>query len=219
MTLLYHSNIDTKDLILSEFQLGSKTNHADSLAFSTPNQITIPSPQAPITPLSHESLVSQHHSRSASVPTVPHTMHPAHFSHIESHTQPVVASNRMQQRPDLSHSTHSTNKILVENQSMHLTNNYHSPMEHFDQQSYGNHYSSTGVIHSTLNSQLNTEHNDVNYDNGFYDDNINHETLQHLYQMNCYEENEYEIHLPSDFYSKCMANYGIEENYNVLCNG
>lgn len=152
---------------MSEVQLGTKSSCSDSLTASVSNQTAIPSPQAAITPLSHDSMVNHHHhsARSASVPTV--RMHPPHFQHIDLQTPPA--------KVQVSHSSHS-NKIPAENQSMHLThtNNYHSPMEHFEaqqqqQQSYGNHYNTTGVIHSTaLNGQTNAEYNDANYYNGFY---------------------------------------------------
>lgn len=154
---------------MSEVQLGTKSSCSDSLtATAASNQTAIPSPQAAIAPLSHDSIVNHHHhsARSASVPTV--RMHPSHFQHIDLQTQPAIAA-----KIQVSHSSHS-NKIPAENQSMHLphANNYHSPMEHFEpqqQQSYGNHYSSTGVIHSTsLNSQANAEYNDANYYNSFY---------------------------------------------------
>lgn len=165
--------------MLSEVQMGTKVTSADSLAAtaSASNQIAIPSPQsnshAAITPLSHEPLVGHHHARSASVPTVPHIVHPqSNFQHIESHSQTAAVAGRMLHRPELNHSTPHSNKIPVENPSMHqLTNNYVSSMDgHFDQQSYGNHYNSAGVIHSTaLNSQSNAEYNDANYyANSFY---------------------------------------------------
>lgn len=160
------SNKEVRDLLLSEVQLGSKTSCTDSLTVTASNHTAaIPSPQAAITPLSHDSMVNHHHhnARSASVPTV--RMHPSHFQHIDLPARPAISAKIR---------THS-NEIPAENQSMHLphANNYHPPMEHFEQQqqqqSYGNHYNSTGVIHSTsLNSQTNAEYNDANYYNSFY---------------------------------------------------
>lgn len=172
-SLSMRSNKEVRDLLLSEVQLGTKTSCSDSLtATAASNQTAIPSPQAAITPLSHDSIVNHHHhsARSASVPTV--RMHPTHFQHVDLPAQPAVAA-----KIHVNHSSHSS-KIPAENQSMHLphANNYHSPMEHFEpqpqqqQQSYGNHYNSTGVIiHSTsLNGQTNAEYNDTNYYNSFY---------------------------------------------------
>lgn len=160
--------------------MGTKMTNADTLS-STPvgssNQTAIPSPQsnslAAITPLSHESMVGQH-ARSASVPNVrPFCALPrpeSHFQHIES-PQPAIAGKicrRPQHEPELNHSAQPNNNL----QSMqhHPNNQYHTSMDgHFDQQqSYGNQYNSSGVIHSTLNSQPNAEYNDPNYYNSFY---------------------------------------------------
>lgn len=150
--------------------MGSKPNSgADTLgSTSAVSQTAIPTspPSSAIAPLSHEPLTTNHHhARSASVPTAQHNLHPPHFQHIEPHNQTTLA--HLPQRQELNHTVHPT-KTQMENQSMHISGNYQSSMDHFEQQSYGSHYNSTGVIHPTINSQPNVEYNDATYYNSFY---------------------------------------------------
>lgn len=213
------SNKEVKDLLLSAVQLGSKTSCSDSLTATASNRTAIPSPQAVTTPLSHDSMVNHHHA--VSVPAIPNNTHPLHFQHIDSHIEPTIADH-MQNRLEFSHSSHS-NKVPIQNQSTHVANanNYQLLLEHFEQhqQSYENHYNSTGVSYSTsLDSQTNSDYDDANHLSAFWDEYVNYEAPQHPYQMNYSDENDYSNHFPSDFHSKHMGNYGIEENYNVLCN-
>lgn len=136
---------------------------------SSSQTATIPSPSA-IAPLSNDSISNHHqhtsvhhHGRSASVPAVHNHMQPAHFQHIEPHIQPSVPSSHLPHRPDI---PVQPNKI--DNQSMQMSSNYSSSMDHFEQ-SYGSQYSSpTTVIHPTMNNQPNVEYNEQNYYNGFY---------------------------------------------------
>lgn len=168
-------------------------------------QTDISSPQSAITPLSHDYQAS-----SESVSTISQSAHLLHFQHIESRIQPIIADH-MQNRLEFNHSSHS-NEIPVENQSIHLThgNNYQLM---FEQQSDENHYNSTEVIYST-----NADYNDANHLSALWDDYINNEAPQYPYQRNYSEGNEYSNHFPSDFHSKCIGNYTMEENYNVICN-
>lgn len=147
--------------------MGSKPSCADSLVSTSASQTAIPSPPSAIAPLSHEPLTNHHHARSASVPTAQHNLHASHFQHIEPHNQSTMS--HLPHRAELNQTVHSTKAPPMENQSMHLTNNYQSSMDHFEQQSYGNHYNSTAVIHPAINSQQpNVEYNDATYYNSFY---------------------------------------------------
>lgn len=135
---------------------------------SASSQTAIPSPPSAIAPLSHESHQSNHHqnphiARSTSVPTAQHLLQPPHFPQVEPQIQTTVP--QISHRQDLAHPVHP-NKM--ENQSMQISGNYQSSLDPFDQQTYGNHYNSTGVIHPTINNQQNVDYNDPNYYNSFY---------------------------------------------------
>lgn len=194
---------------MSEVQLGTKTSCSDSLPTTAPIK-------AAISPLSHD-----YHASSESVSIVSHNTHLSHFQHIESRTQPTI-TNHKQNRLELNHSSHS-NEIPAENPSMYLPhgNSYQLMFEHFEQQQqfHENHYNSTGLIYSTSsNSQTNSEYNDANHLSALWDDYVSYDASQHPYQMNYSDENEYSDHFPGDFPLKCIGNYAMEDNYNVLCN-
>lgn len=150
--------------------MSPKANSSDALgatsASNSNSQTAIPSPPTAIAPLSHEPIPNHHHhhhARSASVPTAQHNLQPSHFQHAEPHVQSTVV--HLPHRPDISNPVHP-NKM--DNQSMQITGNYSTSMDHFDQQSYGSHYNSSGVIHPTINNQPNIEYNDASYYNSFY---------------------------------------------------
>lgn len=149
--------------------MSSKPNCADSLVAANTSQTAIPSPPTAIAPLSHEPLGNhQLNARSASVPTAAqHHLHPSHFQHIEPHPQPNVAL--LPHRQEVTHTAHTT-KTQMENQSMHISGNYQSSMDHFEQQSYGSHYNSSAVVHPAINTQPSVEYNDANYYSSFYYD-------------------------------------------------
>lgn len=151
--------------------MNAKASCSDALAAtsasSSSSQPAIPSPPSTIAPLSHEPLPNHHHhhhhARSASVPTGQHQLQPSHFQQIEPHVQSTVVAH-LPHRPDIN----PVHPNKMEDQSMHISGNYTSSMDHFDQQSYGSHYNSTGVIHPAINNQPNIEYNDPNYYNSFY---------------------------------------------------
>ncbi|XP_031627182.1 protein single-minded isoform X2 [Contarinia nasturtii] len=169
------SNKEVKDLVLSEVQMNSKSpSCTDTLGSTSSSQAaTIPSPSSAIAPLSNDSLSNHHqhthqhhHGRSASVPAGQHHMQPAQFQHIEPHIQqPTVQPSHLPHRQDL---PVQSNKL--ENQTMQMSGNYSSTMDHFEhQQSYGSQYNSpTTVIHPTMNNQPNVDYTEQNYYSGFY---------------------------------------------------
>ncbi|XP_055303277.1 protein single-minded isoform X2 [Sitodiplosis mosellana] len=165
------SKKEVKDLVLSDVQMNTKPNCVEALGSTSTSQTAIPSPpSSAIAPLSHDTLPNHqhhHHARSASVPTAQHHMQPTHFQHIEPQVQSTV--------PHLSHRQElPVHSSKMENQTMQISGNYSTSMDHFEQQSYGSQYNSPSVIHPTINNQTNVEYNDPNYYNGFYyDDQMN----------------------------------------------
>lgn len=147
--------------------MNSKSNCAEALASTSVNQTAIPSPPSVIAPLSHDTLPSHHHhhhGRSASVPTAQHHMQPTtHFQHVESTQVQSTVPHLPTHRQEL-----PVHPNKMENQTMQISGNYTSSMDHFEHQSYGSQYNSPTVIHPTINNQPNVEYNDPNYYSGFY---------------------------------------------------
>lgn len=216
------SNREVAELVLTEVQLNTKTNGSDPLTATTPNPTAIPSPQATLSPASYDSIVN-YHASPETVPDVPQSIHQQQFQPIDSQTQPAIPDH-MQNGPDFVQAAHLNKSIPIENQSIQPTyaDNFHLLWEHFEQQqqqSYKNFGHSTDVIHHTSpDIQMHASYNDANQLSAVWDDYMNYEAPHHSYEMNYFEENDYSINFPSDFHSKCIKSYGIEENYNVLCN-
>lgn len=134
-------------------------------ATSLSSVISSPSSSTAIAHLPHETLSSSHHSRSGSVLS-PHQMQSTHvpFQHIEPH----LTHQHTIPRQNIVHSQSHANKI----EQMQIANSFPPQIEHFDQQTYGNHYD---VVHSTMNNSQNLEFNDINYYSNYgasYDDQL-----------------------------------------------
>lgn len=164
------SSREVKDLCLSDVQLGTKTN-CESASATSANVPAIPSPSSVLTPLSshHEPLLN-HSSRSMPIPTEPHHLPSSHCQHIDSHLQPLThmssrTDSLQTQTNQIPH--HASKTTTLDQHEVQIPNNFQSSMEHYDQQSYGSHYNSPGVIHpTTMNGHHNMEYND--YYGGFY---------------------------------------------------
>lgn len=152
-------------------QLGTKTNCEPTSATSA-NASAIPSPSSVLTPLSsHHEPLSNHISRSMTIPATPHHLQSSHCQPIDSHLPPHThissSSDSLQsQTNQISHHASKTTTTLDPHE-VQIPNNFQSSMEHYDQQSYGNQYNSPSVIHpTTMNSHHSMEYND--YYGGFY---------------------------------------------------
>lgn len=148
--------------------MSSKPNSVEALGSTSASQTAIPSPPSVIAPLSHDPNPlpnlhhHHHHARSASVPSAQHHMQPAHFQHVESQVQSTIPPH-LPHRQEL-----PVHPSKMENQTMQISGNYTSSMDHFEHQSYGSQYNTPTVIHPTINNQPNVEYNDPNYYSGFY---------------------------------------------------
>lgn len=170
-----------KDLVLSEIQNGSSTNSVDSIVSTSASKAVLSSPTIPnlpqstpsstssstnVPPMLHDTIPHNHlNSRTAPVSNIPqHHLH-AHLQHIDSHMT-LHQPQHVHAPQNILHSNHhpnQTGKSQIDQHPMQMSNDFTTPMDQYDQNTFNSQYSASTVVHPTMNSQHSSEYNDSNY--------------------------------------------------------